>query len=460
MPLALFSAAFACLLSVLLTPLFREFALRAGWVNKPDHNRKVHPVPVPRIGGVPIILASAGSVAAVLFVSRQGSAPVQHLPLLWKLLPAIAVVFLTGLLDDLVGLKPRHKLVGQTLAAAAAWLAGVRIGGLDTEWSAVLTVLWLVGCTNAFNLIDGCDGVATGVGLFATITTGIAALLHGDTGLMMATAPLAGALCGFLWFNFNPASIFLGDSGSLWLGFMLGCYAVIWSQKSATLLGMSAPVIALSVPLLDTGLSIVRRFLRSEPIFRPDQGHIHHRLLARGLTPRRVALLLYGASGVAACFSLLQSTLRAEGLVIVLVCGSAWFGIQYLGYREFGVAARLLHRDFRSMVRAEMLMDGFEKSLRAAGTADECWKVIRAAGRDLGFCAVSLRINGSHYHEQLQTNVNGHWDLRIPLSESEYVLLTHQVESSAAPSLLIPFTNLIYRTLSPKAAQFPHRTAA
>ena len=460
MPLALFSAAFAFLLSVLLTPLFREFALRAGWVDKPDQNRKVHPVPVPRIGGVPIVLASAGAVAAILYLGRHGSTPVQHLPLLWKLLPAIALVFLTGLLDDLVGLKPRHKLIGQTLAASAAWWAGVRIGGLGAEWSAVLTVLWLVGCTKAFNLIDGCDGVATGVGLFATVTTGIAALLHGDTGLMMATAPLAGALCGFLYFNFNPASIFLGDSGSLWLGFMLGCYAVIWSQKSATLLGMSAPVIALSVPLLDTGLSIARRFLRHEPIFRPDQGHIHHRLLARGLTPRRVALLLYGASGVAAGFSLLQSTLRAEGLVIVLFCGAAWFGIQYLGYREFGVAARLLHRDFRSMVRAEMLLDGVEKSLGAAGTVDECWRVIRAAGQDLGFCAVSLRINGSHYHEQLRANVNGHWDLRIPLSESEYVLLTHQFEPSKAPSLVIPFTNLIYRTLAPKAAHLPRRTAA
>src|SRR5947208_12565007 len=129
--------------------------------------------------------------------------------------------------------------------------------------------------------MHGGDGLAAGLGLFATLTMAIAALLHGNLTLAIATAPLAGALLGFLRYNFNPASIFLGDSGSLLVGFLLGCYGVLWTQKSATLLGMAAPLMALSIPLLDTALAIVRRFLRHQPIFGADRGHIHHKLLAR-----------------------------------------------------------------------------------------------------------------------------------------------------------------------------------
>jgi UDP-GlcNAc:undecaprenyl-phosphate GlcNAc-1-phosphate transferase len=467
MPTAIFLSACALIFSILLTPLFRNFALRRGWVDQPDNNRKIHSVAVPRIGGVPIALASAASVGLVMFVGRHGKLPIEHFELFWRLLPAFALVFLTGLWDDLIGLKPWQKLAGQTAAAALACWAGLRIEGiadhmLPAIWGMALTVVWLVGCTNAFNLIDGSDGVATGVGLFAALTTGIAALLHGDIGLMMATAPLAGALCGFLWFNFNPASIFLGDCGSLWVGFMLGSYAVIWSQKSATLLGMTAPVIALSIPLLDTGLAIARRFLGHQPIFRPDHGHIHHRLLERGLTPRRVALLIYGASGLAACLSLLQSAVRdgAEGIVIVLFCGSAWFGIQYLGYREFAIAARLVHHGFRSIVHCQLLLDGYEKSLGAARSPEECWQVILTAARELGFSSVVFRLDYCSYQDHLKTSGGAHWVLRIPLSESEYVLFTHSFEPQSEWIVAAPLANLVHKALAAKTARFRQPAAA
>ena len=149
-------------------------------------------------------------------------------------------------------------MIRRTLVIGRDNLADYDIGA----FGAPLTILWLVACANAFNLIDGVDGLASGVGLLATLTMLAAGLLHGDAGLVIVTAPLAGALVGFLRSNFNPASIFLGDCGSLTIGFLLGCFAAIWSQKSATLLGMTAPLMALSVPLLDTGASIVRRFLR------------------------------------------------------------------------------------------------------------------------------------------------------------------------------------------------------
>src|SRR5262249_19014445 len=154
-----------------------------------------------------------------------------------KLLPAAGLIFAIGLIDDVIGLKSWQKLSGQLAAALCAYLGGVQILGIaghftDNWWSIPLTVFWLVGCTNAFNLIDGVDGLAAGLGLFATLTSLIAALALGNLTLALATAPLAGALLGFLRYNFNPASIFLGDSGSLLVGFLLGCYGVLWSQKS------------------------------------------------------------------------------------------------------------------------------------------------------------------------------------------------------------------------------------
>jgi UDP-GlcNAc:undecaprenyl-phosphate GlcNAc-1-phosphate transferase len=311
-------------LSLLLTPLFRNLCLRLGFVDRPDHLRKLHKLPIPRVGGVPILLACAGAFALLLLSPLQGGNIVEHgLPLVWKILPAVILVFAAGLYDDLIGLRPWQKLAAEIAAAALVCSAGVLIAfrGLHLGlWAFPLTVLWLVGCTNAVNLIDGVDGLAAGVGLFATLTTLVAALLQGNFALDVATVPLAGALLGFLRINFNPASIFLGDSGSLSLGFLLGCYALVWSQKSATLLGMTAPLIAVSIPLLDTALAIARRFLRRQPIFGADRGHIHHRLLDRGFTPRRVALLLYGFCGLAAAFSLLLSVTRDQyaGLVVVL----------------------------------------------------------------------------------------------------------------------------------------------
>src|SRR5262249_33092103 len=160
---------------------------------------------------------------------------------------------LTGLTDDLAGLKPWQKLAGLTGSAVMACFGGLRIQSLaghqgDAVLGVPLTVVWLGGCANAFNLIDRGDGLGTGVGRPAALTPLVAGLLRGAAGLVIATAPLAGALFGFLRFNFSPASIFMGDCGSLWVGFMLGCYGLIWSQKSATVLGIIAPVMALSIP--------------------------------------------------------------------------------------------------------------------------------------------------------------------------------------------------------------------
>jgi UDP-GlcNAc:undecaprenyl-phosphate/decaprenyl-phosphate GlcNAc-1-phosphate transferase len=331
----LFLAFASFILSLLLTPLVRNVFRRLGIVDEPDKARKFHQRAIPRVGGVAIALSCALAFGVLLLTNLKGGAIVSDaLPLAWGLLPAAGLVFAVGLLDDLIGLKPVHKLLGQVAASLVAFYAGIHINAVGGQnfghwWSLPVTVLWLVACMNAMNLIDGVDGVAAGVGLFATATSLVAALMQHNVELALATLPLAGCLLGFLRYNFNPASIFLGDCGSLFIGFLLGCYGVLWSQKSATMLGMVAPLMAFSIPLLDTSLAIARRLLRKESIFHGDRGHIHNRLLDRGLSPRKVAFLLYGTCAIAALFSLvmISKSLRHAHhwnlLCRSLVCNSA-----------------------------------------------------------------------------------------------------------------------------------------
>jgi UDP-GlcNAc:undecaprenyl-phosphate GlcNAc-1-phosphate transferase len=452
-------AASSFLLALLLTPFCRNRTLRWGFVDCPDAGRKAHPRPVPRTGGVPLALAYLGAFGFAALIGNQ--MPHGGWSAGLRLFPAPALVFLVGLADDLWGLKPWQKLAGQVAAAVMAFFAGVHItqfGPFHTLWIGLpVTVLWLVACANAFNLIDGVDGLAAGVGLFATTTTLVAALIQNNFALALVTVPLAGALLGFLRYNFNPASIFLGDSGSLLIGFLLGCYGILWSQKSATMLGMTAPLMALSIPLLDTALAIVRRFLRRQPIFGADRGHIHHKLLARGLTPRRVALMFYGISGLAAAFSLLQSMVHAQygGLVVILFCAVAWIGVQHLGYPEIGMAGRLMFRGaFRGLLNAHLDLDTFRENLSAAATPDECWNVIQPAYATFGFNKIKLQIHHRFYTD----TTNGHhaprtWTLRIRLSDDDYAELAREFDTQAPP-IVAEFADSIAEILAQKHSEF------
>lgn len=449
----LFLAAASLVICLALTPLCRSIFLRAGLLDHPDQVRKTHAKPIPRIGGIPIAIAYVGSFVLLLFSPfHSGSILEQYLPIVWKLLPAVGLIFLTGLLDDLIGLKSWQKLLGQVAAALCAYWGGVQVTGIaghltDSWLSLPLTVGWLVVCANAFNLIDGVDGLATGLGLFATVTTLIAALLQGNWALAVATAPLAGALLGFLRYNFNPASIFLGDSGSLLVGFLLGCFGVLWSQKSATLLAMTAPLMALALPILDVCLSVVRRFLRQQPIFGADRGHIHHRLLDRGLSPRQVALLLYAVGGLAALFSVAESLARTHLSLVVLALFLAAAGIFVgsLGYVEFGVAGRvLLGGSVRRLVGARIHLRNLETSLVTAATPNDCWLAIRDASLHLGFHHVRVRLLGETYHAQFRpSSPTDCWTMRIPLSPDDYVNCSREVEGVAETTGIASFAHLL-----------------
>jgi UDP-GlcNAc:undecaprenyl-phosphate GlcNAc-1-phosphate transferase len=460
-------SAFAFIVSLVLTPLIRDAFARRGLVDRPDGGRKFHDRPVPRVGGIPIAVSYAAAFGLLLAMPAAGSAFGRHLPAVLSLLPSAGLVFLAGLVDDLRGLRPWQKLAAQTAGAGMAVAAGVRITGLsghplDPNLGAVLTVLWLLACSNAFNLIDGLDGLASGMGFFSTLTIFLAALLHGDHPLALATLPLAGSLLGFLRYNFNPASVFLGDSGSLLIGFLLGCYGVIWSQKSATMLGMTAPLMAMAIPLIDVLLSIFRRWLRGKPIFAGDRNHIHHKLLERGLTHRRVVAVLYGAGGLYALLSLLQSHSERQvgGLILVLFCSVTWIGIRHLDYFEFGMAAKTLFGGgLRRLMSNQLVLHGLDQSLHAAPDEFSCWEILRQTLGDAGFAGLYARFNGREFR-QPRTIEGPCWQLRIPLPRGDYFNLERSFDSPVQTVMIGPLAECLHRRLSSRLADIAASSGA
>jgi UDP-GlcNAc:undecaprenyl-phosphate GlcNAc-1-phosphate transferase len=217
----------------------------------------------------------------------------------------------------------------------------------------------------------------------------------------------------------------------------------------------------LAIPLLDTGLAIARRFLRRQPIFGADRGHIHHKLLARGLTPRRVVLLMYGVCGVGAGLSLLFSVFHDHygGVIIILFCAGAWIGIQHLGYAEFGMAGRLLRPGtFRRLLSAQLELGSFSDDLKAAATPDQHWEVLRAAYSDFGFNEIELKLGGQAYRH----TTNGHhianiWTIRIPLSGDNSVTLSREFDTQAPP-VIAPFVDTIGKVMLPKMPGMPAAT--
>lgn len=440
MPALLFAAFASVLLSALLTPILRNIGMRWGLVDHPDADRKTHTTPIARIGGVPIFLTYITTCSLLVFLPLYGGESIaSHLSLVLKLTPAAAIVFVTGLLDDIYNLKPSQKFIGQIIAATVAFVGGVHltsVAGLQLPFWLTFpcTVLWLVGTCNAFNLIDGIDGLAAGIGLFATMTIIIAA---GSLPLALATVPLAGALIGFLFFNFNPATIYLGDSGSLLIGFLLGSCAILWSEKAVTILGMTAPLMVLAVPLLDTAISVIRRYLRSKPLFAADQGHIHHRLLARGFSSRRVVFIIYGVSAIGACLSILETTYHqrygvAVAIAFVLAVAA---GIRYLDYAEFQKARRVFFGgNLRRILNAEMTLITLREELAVASNADDCWSAIRQVLPEFSFAGVELHLDGRTYSQiSSRTPYLHSWTVRIGLSDTEYIHFLRDSSESSCP---------------------------
>jgi UDP-GlcNAc:undecaprenyl-phosphate GlcNAc-1-phosphate transferase len=303
-PVAGFAVAFV--LAWAATPLARWLAIVVGAIDRPGA-RKLHAADVPRLGGLAIAL---GFLVPILLLALrvnlfQGSLYSEPRRLS-ALLGGGLVILSLGVYDDLQGARAFEKLVVQIPVAALAWWAGLRIGGTAAPSGALVsfapalsllvTVGWFVVAINAVNLIDGLDGLASGIALQALAAMGLCAWLRGEPVLALVAVVLAGAVAGFLLHNFHPATIYMGDSGSMFLGWVLAGAAVWSSQKAATAVTLVLPALALGVPLLDTGLAVWRRLLHRKPIMTGDLDHLHHRLLATGYTQPQAVWILYAVS--------------------------------------------------------------------------------------------------------------------------------------------------------------------
>ena len=310
---------------------------------------------------------------------------------------AIAVIFLLGLYDDIRGIGPYGKFAVQAAAAALLFAGGIGVQRLDlysvgyslnTLVALPLTILWVLLITNAFNLIDGLDGLAAGSAFFSTIVLFVMSLLVPHFAVATLTIVLAGVILGFLPYNFHPASIFLGDSGSMFIGFLLAALALAGSEKAPIMIAVAIPVLSFGLPILDVTLAVSRRFLGGKPIFSADADHIHHKLLKRGLSQRGAVLILYTVTAVFAFLSLVvlhDATLIA--LVLVMIGLGVAAGVQYLGYAEFSEVRRLLQRTAlqkRLMANNVELRHAIE-ALNGCADADRLCAILKNTLQTLGF---------------------------------------------------------------------------
>ncbi len=329
--------------SVMATLMVRALARRWGVLDHPDTDRKVHTRAVPRLGGVAIYLAFFAPFLGILIFNHTISGQLfqYHLKEAIALFMASTLVLGVGIVDDVRGLKARYKLLVQLFACSILIVAGYRIMSVSNPFGNTpivlgflflpVTLFWLMGSTNAFNLIDGLDGLAAGVGVFVCATLFFVALWFGNILMASFWASMGGALLGFLIFNRHPASIFLGDSGSLFLGFTIGAVALKGSQKSATVVALLIPVLALGLPIMDTTLAIIRRWYRGLPLTLGDREHLHHKLLSRGFSHRQAVQIMYGICVILALAAILMSASNNVASAMALgIVGVLAFAIAHL----------------------------------------------------------------------------------------------------------------------------------
>jgi len=327
----------AFLLSLLLTPVVIRIAKRCNIVDLPM-DRKIHDLPVPRLGGVVLFLSFFTSVTLLTLNKAMFLDVVsvdQRVPLL---LVALTSSFFLGLWDDIRHLTTGIKFAGQVGIGVFSYYAGIKINVISLPFSDFVnlgylalpvTVFWFVLAINAVNLIDGLDGLAAGISLFVSITMLVICLTSGKLLEAIAFAALAGALIGFLHYNFNPAKIFMGDGGSYFLGYSIAALSILGSIKGQVATAILIPIIALGVPMIDTFFTPVRRFLLGHKLFQPDRSHLHHRLIEMGYSHRRAVLVLYGLTIVLGIVSIVMVHARDEtAALILMVIG---LGIIFLG---------------------------------------------------------------------------------------------------------------------------------
>ena len=433
----------ALLASALLTRWIRDLSVSRGWVSNPTSDRHVHTRPIPRLGGVAIFATLWGLVLLAWVAGRfMGREPIFPY-LTFRILGPASIIFVLGLIDDFFGLSAYVKFGVQAGAAVVLFLNGFGISRLSLlaghphlGWliGLPLTVLWVLWITNAFNLIDGLDGLAAGCALFSTLVICVMANLFHNQGILFLTLALAGAIAGFLRYNFNPASIFLGDCGSLLIGFLLSAIAIAGSQKAPTVVAVAIPIVSLGLPILDVAVALFRRFLSCKRLFAPDREHIHHKLLGRGISHRHTVLVLYGVSG---CFGLLSLFLlhpasTALILVLVAVGFGVVLGVQQLRYQEFLELGRAANRtlNLRHVIANDIRIRRASDALRTCTTLPQFCQIMQQCLKPAGFDGFGLYLSSELPLEgevralphPRGSKVRFFWDRSLRIAESNWSL--------------------------------------
>ncbi|WP_053954742.1 glycosyltransferase family 4 protein [Inediibacterium massiliense] len=322
--------------SFLMTPLAKKLACKIGAIDIPKDDRRVHKQPIPRMGGLAIYF---GFMISVLM-----NLPVIDKPMIGMFIGGTFIV-LMGIVDDLRPLSAKTKLMGQIVSALILVYCGLRIGMLNIPfikepivfpiWASIMiTIFWVVGITNTLNLIDGLDGLAAGVASIAGASLFYVAIVNGRDITPLMTMAIVGACIGFLPYNFNPAKIFMGDTGSLFLGYMLAAISIHGAVKGATAIATVIPVLALGLPIFDTTFAILRRMINGRPIMEPDKGHLHHKLLATGMGQKRTVLVLYGISAIFGASAALMSDSTSWDILLIVIATSALMYISIGMHKE------------------------------------------------------------------------------------------------------------------------------
>ena len=341
----------AFIVSFMATPYTIKIAKKIGAVDVPKDKRRMHTKAMPKFGGPAVILGFIVSmIYLIIIMSIEGSldlfTELEYGKKLLGVLLGIGVIAITGVLDDVKTLKPWQQLIGQVLAATIVVAFGTRIEhlnipflyriGLSEAFSTILTIVWIVGVTNAINLIDGLDGLSSGISLISCISLLVIFLMNDSP--MIATiivTALSGALVGFLPYNFAPAKTFIGDTGSNFLGFMLAVVSILGVAKTYTMAVIVLPVIVLGLPIFDVIFAITRRVIKGKSIkaaFKPDKGHLHHRLVKKGFSQKQAVLILYGLSASLGMFAII---LFDSGIWKALSFLLMIFAAVGIGYRNF-----------------------------------------------------------------------------------------------------------------------------
>lgn len=310
------------IISFAVTPVAIRIAPKIGAMDIPRDNRRMHKKPMPRFGGLAIFCGT--EISLMVFVHYD--------PGIWVIIAGGALIYAVGVVDDIKGIPAKPKFLLQIVCAAFVYVGGIRIEFVRNPFNSdtyiyfplvvsfLITVIWMVGITNTVNLIDGLDGLAAGVAAIASACISYSAIISGQYEVGIAMLAVSGSALGFLPFNFHPARIFMGDSGSLFLGFMIAVISIFGSTKGATLIATIVPFLVLGLPIFDTAFAIIRRWVNGSPIMEADKGHLHHRIMQTGIGQRRTVLIMYCISAIMGMVAILfVERVMVEAVVLTIV---------------------------------------------------------------------------------------------------------------------------------------------